>query len=216
MMKAKYIQPSDKLVKKWRLLLADSVGEENASEIITRFGLRYEALNPVIRSSKNPFIRSHMKNSILPILALYQAMREQEGSKEKILTEMRPLIEETYLFIAKPSYWITPWFMPLFGYLPKGFDIFRSFAPLMQRVLMPFPGFEIEYSKNTSDSYEFKVHKCLYHEMFSTYAAPELTVLACMVDNIIFKNHMPRSIRWTRDKQLSYGDEFCFFQFKKV
>jgi hypothetical protein len=62
--------------------------------------------------------------------------------------------------------------------------------------------------------YEFRVSRCLFHELYTELEMPELTRLMCEVDNAIFNSYLPEEVTFHRNglgNRLVDGAPACHF-----
>lgn len=68
--------------------------------------------------------------------------------------------------------------------------------------------------KETDTTYEFKITRCLFFELFSYLKVPELTSIMCSVDNAIFNTYLPEKLVFHRNglrNTLLQGNQHCDF-----
>jgi hypothetical protein len=56
---------------------------------------------------------------------------------------------------------------------------------------------------------------CFYLDVLENYGLPELTVLYCWLDDLIYEGVSPY-VRWARKQTLGRGDACCDFRFERV
>jgi hypothetical protein len=62
--------------------------------------------------------------------------------------------------------------------------------------------------------YEFRVTRCLFHDLYTQLEVPELTRLMCEVDNAIFNSYLPELVTFHRNglgNRLADGAKACHF-----
>lgn len=72
--------------------------------------------------------------------------------------------------------------------------------------------------KEDENEYKFAIKKCMFHQVFSSIDAPELTKIMCQVDNAIFNTYLPNEYVFTRGvgKTIVEGNEECHFHVHKA
>jgi hypothetical protein len=175
------------------------IGEEKYKHVM----LRYQELFEKHELPKNLALQWHLIEGILPGLAFYQVLRESGESQENALV----IIGQTFetLFSDELAR------MKKLGRLKFIYPFLRLYIkPAMRKY--PSEGWEIEWLKNDKDAIRFDMRSCYYHDTFSKYGAPELTVSFCRVDDFIYGNMSPH-IRWQRSKTIARGGTHCDFCF---
>lgn len=72
----------------------------------------------------------------------------------------------------------------------------------------------MEIIEESENRYEFKITRCLFHEIFTHLKVPELTSIFCSIDNAIFNSYLPEELTFHRNglnKTFVQGNKFCEF-----
>lgn len=72
----------------------------------------------------------------------------------------------------------------------------------------------MEIIEENKSRYEFRVTRCVFHELFSYLEVPELTSIMCSIDNAIFNTYLPEKLIFHRNglnKTIAAGSEYCEF-----
>jgi hypothetical protein len=72
----------------------------------------------------------------------------------------------------------------------------------------------MEVLEQSKRKYEFRVSKCMFHELYTQLGTPELTRLMCEVDNAIYNTYLPEQITFHRNglgNRLADGAPECHF-----
>lgn len=72
----------------------------------------------------------------------------------------------------------------------------------------------MEILEQSECKYEFRVHKCMFHELYTSLGIPELTALMCEVDNAIFNTYIPEEVTFHRNgigNRIADGAPMCHF-----
>jgi hypothetical protein len=73
---------------------------------------------------------------------------------------------------------------------------------------------KMDILEQTEQRYEFRVSKCLFHELYTTIEMPELTRLMCEVDNAILSSYLPEQVTFHRNapgNRIADGAPACHF-----
>lgn len=77
----------------------------------------------------------------------------------------------------------------------------------------------VEIIEESENKYEFRVTRCLFHELFTYLKVPELTSVMCSIDNAIFNTYLPEKLIFHRNginKTLFNGHKYCEFVVEKI
>lgn len=72
----------------------------------------------------------------------------------------------------------------------------------------------MEILEQSDCRYEFRVHTCMFHELYTSLGIPELTRLMCEVDNAIFNTYLPEEVTFHRNgigNRIADGAPMCHF-----
>ncbi len=190
-------------LKAWQKALIEKHGEIQGAFLAAQTKARYKALYDGRPYFTHPALRWHLEQKILPGLALYQVLSEQESNHEAVLAEVGSLLEIGLRAYSR--------FVNLYTYLPLPFTVMRQ---MFKASLLAFPrqGWDIEQVENSRTSFAFNIHRCFYLDVFTAYGAPELTALYCRLDDLLYAHWSP-SISWERTKTLGRGDDCCDFRY---
>lgn len=187
----------------WQRVLAEKRGEVEAALLAARAQARYDELYARRPRFAHRALRSHLEQNILPGLALYQTLREEDDDQEAILAEMETLFEAAFARLRK--------LMPLLGRTLDPFAVFRKAAHWVLRFGFPPQGWEMEWVEDSDRCLAFNVRHCIYLDVLTAYGVPELTALYCKTDDWL-SEALPSSITWERTKTLGRGDDRCDFR----
>jgi len=73
---------------------------------------------------------------------------------------------------------------------------------------------KMEVLEQSEHRYEFRVSRCLFHDLYTQLGTPELTRLMCEVDNAIFNTYLPEQVTFHRNgigNRLADGAPECHF-----
>ncbi len=191
----------------WTRLLAERHGAAAAEDLAARIQGRYTTLFPQRPAlvDRHPVLKSrHFAQSILPGVALYQVLSEDNPDREAVLEEVAALFAAEFLGLRDVLH--------TFSQLPPSFDRFRFIVRQAMRVLYPPAGWETEWIEDSPRRIAFNMHRCFYLDVLTHYGVPELTPLYCQLDDLIYAD-LPPYIRFQRGKTLGRGDACCDFAF---
>lgn len=72
----------------------------------------------------------------------------------------------------------------------------------------------LEVVDRSTQRFEIKITRCLYHELFTAMAVPELTPIICQIDNAAFNSYLPDQIAFNRGgpgHRIADGRSACNF-----
>jgi hypothetical protein len=191
-----------------RQVLAETRGEVKATLLTARVQARYDELYAHRPRFHHPALRRHLEEGVLPSLALYQTLREENDDQEAALTETDRIVAAMVERSGRRR------LVQIMGRLPDPFAILRiANRWAMQRVYPP-EGWRFEWVEDSEQCIAYDAHECFYLNVLTAYGAPELTAHLCVVDDLLFGD-LP-GIFWGRTKTLSRGDDCCNFRFCRV
>jgi hypothetical protein len=192
-------------LKTWQRALIEKHGEVKGAILAARIQARYQALYDERPHFTHPALRWHLEQKILPGLALYQVLSQENSDQDAVLAEVGSLLEIGLRGFSR--------FVNVYTYFPLPFAVMRQ---LFKASLLAYPrqGWDIEQVENSKTSFAFNIHRCFYMDVFTAYGAPELTALYCQWDDLLYTAWSP-SIRWQRTKTLGRGDDCCDFRYSR-
>jgi hypothetical protein len=192
-------------LKTWQRALIEKHGEIQGAFLAARIQTRYQALYDERPHFTHPALRWHLEQKILPGLALYHVLSEQDSNHDAVLAEVGSLLEIGLRAFSRC--------VNVYRYFPLPFTVMRQ---MFKASLLAYPrqGWDIEQVENSKTSFAFNVHRCFYLDVFTAYRAPELTALYCRLDDLLYAAWSP-SIRWERTKTLGRGDDCCDFRYSR-
>lgn len=191
----------------WQSMLAQKRGQIEAAILAARAQARYDDLYARRPHFSHRALRLHLERNILPGLALYQTLREENDDQDAVLAEVETLFGAVFGQLRK--------LMPLLGRLSDPFDGFRKVAHWVIRLGFPPEGWEMEPVEDSDRCFAYDVHRCFYLDVLTAYGAPELTTLYCKMDDLMYEA-LPPTITWKRTKTLGRGDDRCDFRWCQV
>jgi hypothetical protein len=189
-------------------VLAKTRGEVKAALLAARVQARYDELYAHRPRFHHPALRRHLEEGVLPSLALYQMLREENDDQEAVLAEIDRIVAAMVERSGRRR------LVQLMGRLPDAFAILRIANRWAMKRVYPPEGWRFEWVEDSDQCIAYDARECFYLNVLAAYGAPELTAHLCVVDDLLFGN-LP-GIFWGRTKTLSRGDDRCNFRFCRV
>jgi hypothetical protein len=151
----------------------------------------------------NRHLKWHLREQILPGLAIYQVLRAEGQSQEAALAAFDQIIELAVKLEQRK--------MARLGRFRGVYSLLRLvIRPAMR--LYPAAGWKTEWLENSQDAIRFNMHSCFYFDTLSRFGAPELTASFCRGDDLIYEQMSPY-IEWKRTQTIGRGAKYCDFCF---
>jgi hypothetical protein len=191
-----------------RQVLAETRGEVKAALLAARVQARYDELYAHRLRFHHPALRRHLEEGVLPGLALYQTLREENEDQEAALAEIDRILATAVERSGRRK------LVQVIGRLPDPFAILRIANRWAMKRVYPPEGWRFEWVEDSDQCIAYDAHECFYLNMLTAYGAPELLAHLCAVDDLLFGD-LP-GVSWERTKTLGRGDERCNFRFCRV
>lgn len=192
----------------WRKVLIRHHGAEKARQLVAALRQQHTDLVAETPMPENKALRWHLKSKILPGLALYRVLlQEQSGNQPAALAEVNEAFRSDML---SRNRWL---FTPM-RVLPSPFRLLKLVFPQTMKQF-PAEGWDFTYIANDNDRIAFNATRCYYLNTLTACGAPELTASFCESDDVMAEL-FPPSIRFVRLHTLGRGDEVCDFQYCRV
>ena len=192
----------------WQRSLARQHGAEKAGRLAEAVRQEYTALLARTTLPEQPTLRWHLKDTILPGVALYKVLlQEHKGDQETALAEVDETMRERTLIKSRRM------LAPLWVW-PRPFQLFKMIFPQVMKQY-PAEGWDIAYVENSPDRVAFNITRCFYRDRLAELGAAELTASFCKGDDVMGEC-FPPSIRFVRPHTMGRGDEVCDFQYVRV
>jgi len=192
----------------WQRTLARRYGAKKAHQLVDVVRQQHAYLVNETTMPENGALRWHLKEKILPGLALYQVLlNECAGDQAAALAS----VDEAFRAQIYPK---SRLMLAPMKVLPNPFRLFRWVFP---QVMKQFPpeGWDTTYIEDGADRIAFNMTRCFYLDTLTALGAPELTASFCKSDDVMAEC-FPPSIRFIRLHTLGRGDEVCDFQYCHV
>jgi len=192
-------------LREWRQVLLKRHGAEKTQNLAAAVHRQHSVLAAETQMPENQALRWHLKEKILPGLALYWVLlQEYDGNQPAALAEVDEAFRNQTL--AKSRLLFAP-----VKVLPAQFRLFKLVFPQIMKQF-PAEGWDITYVEDRDDKVAFNITRCFYLNTLTAYGAPELTASFCKGDDVMAEC-FPPSIRFVRLHTLGRGDALCDFQY---
>jgi SAM-dependent methyltransferase len=185
--------------------LAETRGEVQGAFLAARIQARYGELMAGRPRFRQAALRRHLESSILPGLALYQALREEIDDQEAVIAEI------DRHFSAWVEHSPQRKQVQLLARLPDPYAVLQTANRLVLKTNYPREGWTVEWLEDNDRCVAFDIRECFYLNVLTAYGAPELTAHFCQGDDLLYGN-LP-GISWQRTETLGRGDDRCNFRF---
>jgi hypothetical protein len=166
-----------------------------------------ERLIPELESFSDPGLkelRVHLRDYMLPGLALYRTLLEEGRSRDDALAAL----EEVLRVRCAPRRAE----MERMGALPLFYPILRLIVRGEMRRECPPEGWDLDWLENSREAIRWDVHRCYYVDVFTDLGVPELVAPFCNTDDYVYDG-ASKAYSWERKLTLGRGDDRCDFCF---
>lgn len=187
--------------KQIKTFLIEEFGVDNGKEL---FNKQEIMLNELIKNTKNKSENqtNTLVQTILPRIALYKVLSEEDFSEENIYQYMRKYMIDK---VAKKKHSSTA----KMELVPGFYSIYsKIFLKIMRKTDLQ----ESEQNEG-KNYYDITIKKCLWHTACVENSCANLCRLFCDVDDVTYGGL--KKIGFTRTKTLGYGGDCCDFHFFK-
>jgi hypothetical protein len=190
---------------KWQSMLTGFYDVLTTERLISNTQVYYEQFLSQHADDEYQHQRELLNNRILPGLAIYKALRDENDSQEKVLDEVETLFRGVFL-----KKMITG--IRLLNYLPDPFPIIK---PVLKRMTTDeyLPGSQ-EIITDSPDCFAINIYRCFIFDILTGHNTPELTRLYCATDDWLAE--ATPKVRWERTKTLGRGNDCCDFCWHRV
>jgi hypothetical protein len=190
----------------WQKELQKQVGMREARWIAARVQERYKQLLHTRPPFPNRTLQQHLAENILPGLALYQVLKDQNDDQQALLKETEKYLGMPFGMLMRV--------IRFFRWLPDSFAFFRRASVVRMRDF-PKEGWDFTWLEDSDQALAFNATHCFYLDMLTQYGAPELTAAFCSTDDLL-ANAFPESIRFVRKGTLARGDPCCDYRYERA
>jgi hypothetical protein len=189
-------------------VLAETRGEVKAALLAARVQARYDELYAHRPRFHHPALRQHLEEGVLPVLALYQLLREENDDQEAALAEIDRILVASVAQSGRRK------LVQIMGRLPDPFSILRIANRWAMKRVYPPEGWRFEWVEDSDQCIAYDARECFYLNVLTAYGAPELLAHLCAGDDLLFGD-LP-GVSWERTKTLGRGDDRCNFRFRRL
>jgi hypothetical protein len=180
--------------------------EKLGAELVRNANKRFAELLAEHPLPDNHYLKWHLREYILPGLAVYQAMRAEGRSQESALTAFDQIVE----VVVAPNQRQ----MSLLGQFPLIYPLLRLVIRSAMRQY-PEEGWQTDWVENSREAIRFNMRSCFYFDVLSRHGAPELTASFCRGDDLVYGQMSPH-LEWKRTQTIGRGAEYCDFCFART
>ncbi len=186
-------------LRKWNRYLTRKYGKDTTNRILSDAKIRYEDLLLTKDLKSNPN-KNRLTKMVFPILAVYQALKNEHLTQEQALRDAENLLCATF-----------------FSTQLTGIRYMNRVLSDPFRIIKPVLLYMIKYSdlpsgqmikQNDKNCFAINVYQCFIHDTLLKNA-PELTAVFCATDDWL-SAAMPK-IEWKRTQTIGCGGEMCDF-----
>jgi hypothetical protein len=185
-----------------KTMLSKAMGEIAPQELQDHVNREYTKLL-IENDLGNGMLAKHLKQSILPAIAVYRILLSAGWQKENAFQ----LIRQSVLDASKPMARV----FHAAGRLPFFFSLFRIMCPASIKSGFGEAGWRMEWKRNDRNAIEWDCHSCFYADVLNRYRMPELVSIFCESDDVVYGN-IP-GVQWGRTKTIGGGSNICDFRF---
>ena len=178
-----------------------------ARKIMDKAADRYDDLYAERKRYENRALAKHLEESILPGIALYQALLDDPETQQRSMDLVEAAFGEWAAARRKALEPLAR--RPLFYWL------MRLTTKTVTGRDYPEEGWDIEWLEVSGEQIAYNINRCFYLDVLLEYDVPELTAQYCRVDDLIYEGLSPHA-RWDRKGALGRGDDCCDFRFERV
>ena len=189
-------------------VLAETRGEVKAALLAARVQTRYDELYAHRLRFHHPALRQHLEEGVLPVLALYQTLREENDDQEATLAEIDRILVVSVEQSGRRK------LVQFIGRLPDPFAALRIGNRWAMKRIYPPEGWRFEWVEDSDQCIAYDARECFYVNVLTAYGTPELTAHLCVADDLLFGD-LP-GVSWERTKTLGRGDDRCDFRFCRI
>lgn len=186
---------------KEREYLVNKFGETRGNALADRMEAKYKQLlaeaTPKSKQQKKVF-----EQMLLPRVALYKTLRENDFSQEEALKIME---EHMVILGAEP---LKKKYEGM-DKLPCAYGLFKfGFTHIVPSSDLWDADIQVE-----KDSFSVTMHRCFWNDTYQEYGCPEVCQFACACDDITYGDL--KHIAYHRTQTLGTGGSCCDFCFRK-
>lgn len=179
-------------------------GVEKGTQIYKKSEQYFQQMIDEADYRNSEVIKRHMNNNIFPVLAYYMSLLDNGFNKEQAYTMVLKQTQKHANIEKEKNHKL--------GNMPFAFLMYRLAARKVMNKNFPIEGWETEWIRYDKHEIHFNLKRCLYFDIVSSYAHPELCTVFCKNDTTAFSGYLPK-IRFERSGTIGEGSEKCDFHF---
>jgi hypothetical protein len=177
-------------------------GKELGKEINENQNRIYKRLASELKGKTENQINT-LKNTILPRIALYNALIEMNYSKDESFLKVKKYLDQIVGKKMNEQ-------LKKAERIPGFFTIFRK---KMYKEVTSNDNWNVEILENAKNVIRYNIKSCLWHAACKENECPELCQIFCDVDHIIYGNM--KKVEFIRQGTIGEGQEFCDFCYQR-
>lgn len=181
--------------------LIQEYGKQKGILILRKQELIFQTLSEQA-TGKSKTQKKTLRQTILPVIALYLAFIEFEPEKSRAVHMARKYMIDIVAADKHIS-------MLKMEKMPGFFYLYKNIFLMVMRTSDLWESIQ----KSEKEYYDITITKCLWHEACFEYGCPELCQLFCDADNITYGGL--HKIGFNRTQTLGHGGDCCDFHFFK-
>jgi len=166
----------------------------------------YQKLRDTLEAPSNRVLRLHLRHSVLPGAAVYQALQVEGLSNHEAIQRVDAGFKRALKLMRM--------YFKTWGRFPLFFESIRRNTPGFVRRVFPKPGWRITWVEPNEDLVGFDMHSCYYVEVLESLGIPELTPVYCNLDAYFYEDISPH-LNFRRAGTLAKGAAVCDFRFER-
>lgn len=183
--------------------LIKQFGTEKGKELNELINERYNKFCANIKN-KSKQQEKVLRNTILPRIAMYQILKENNYPQSHIMKIMDEHMVISAGIPMRKKY-------DMLDSLPCAYWLFKTgFTKIVAKSDL----WNADINKDKKDEFSVTMKKCFWHDTFQEYGCPEICKFACRCDDITYSNL--KHIGFHRTQTLGTGGDCCDFKFTKI
>jgi len=189
----------------WHRRLSGLYDSQRAAAFISRAQEYYDGLCGQHSAEANRANRRDLKERVLPGLAIYKALPDENDNRDKVISEVDILFRAAFFTTMMRG-------IRILNHLPDPFPIARPVLKMMTRDEY-LPGAQ-QIVEDSTDCFALNVYRCFILDTLDAHDASELTASYCSTDDWLAEL-LPK-ISWERTKTLGRGGDCCDFRWCRI
>lgn len=149
-------------------------------------------------------IRYHMVKYMLPTIAMYLALKENESTSDEAYNITLDIVQIAANRMKRKNRAIAR--------LPFAYRLFMSLCKAIVSKQYPQEGWDIEWIRYDKREIHFNMTRCIYMDTSVKYKCPEVCPIFCANDDTSYAGYLPRIV-FQRACTIGRGQDKCDFHF---